>query len=270
MMNGQITQVEFRGDILWGFEEGKSVFIALKPIVEAIGIDWSSQLKRIKRDPILSEGMVIMTTPFGRGGTQDAACLRLDLVNGWLFTIDSSRIKDEMVRARVLDYQRECYGVLSQHFMGLQQTDAYADYDYIDLGATSEIGSKSRLVEIAAKISGPRAACELWCKLDLPMVPSFAPRPTNKARGVVAEVEDHLRTFIGEGCRLDPDHTMTARDMFLAYKDWATAQQHPAITETAFGRTMLHLSEDYNFLKVKGRVVVYRGLRVKEVGDGLS
>ena len=79
---GNIVTVEFHGDQLLGFEDGRGVFVALKPIVEGMGIDWSSQHKRLQRDPILSEGMVIMTIPFGRGGAQEAVCLPLDLVHG--------------------------------------------------------------------------------------------------------------------------------------------------------------------------------------------
>ncbi|WP_108817618.1 BRO-N domain-containing protein [Pseudovibrio sp. Alg231-02] len=138
--------------------------------------------------------------------------------------------------------------------------------DRADLGSLTEVANKSRLVEIAAKISGPRAACELWEKLDLPMVSSFTPRKTEIPTGIVASSAEQLRTFIEEGCQLDPDYTKTARAMFLAYKDWAHTEGHPIITETAFGRAMLHLSQDYNFLKNKARIVTYRGLRVKEVG----
>jgi hypothetical protein len=75
---GQIITVNFRGDELYGFERDDGVFVALRPIVEAMGLDWSGQLQRLKRDPILSEGVVIMPTPFGRGGAQDAACLKLE------------------------------------------------------------------------------------------------------------------------------------------------------------------------------------------------
>lgn len=99
---GQIVTVNFRGDQLYGFENDDGVFVALKPIVESIGIDWSGQLQRLKRDPILSEGMCMIPTPFGRGGAQDQVCLKMDLVNGWLFTIDSSRIKDDAVREKVI------------------------------------------------------------------------------------------------------------------------------------------------------------------------
>jgi hypothetical protein len=91
---GNIITVNFRGDHLYGFENDDGTFVALKPIVESMGLDWSAQLKRVKRDPILSEGMAIMATPFGRGGDQEVACLKLDLVNGWLFTIDDERRKE--------------------------------------------------------------------------------------------------------------------------------------------------------------------------------
>ncbi|KZL06000.1 phage antirepressor N-terminal domain-containing protein [Pseudovibrio sp. Ad26] len=266
-MTGMITQVDFHGDTLWGFEQVDGVYIALKPIAESMGIQWNAQRERINRDPILSEGTRIIRVPFGRGGSQDTTCLRLDLMNGWLFTIDSTRIKDESVRIRVLEYQRECYGVLSQHFLGLQQDPIFSDEILDeDCGAQSELGNKSRLVEIANRISGPRAACELWRKLDLPMVPSLAPRGGLASRSVVSGAEEQLRLFIEEGCRLDPEHTMTARAMFLAYKGWARSERNPIITETAFGRAMLQLTQDYNFVKNKGRVVTYRGLRVKEVG----
>lgn len=153
----------------------------------------------------------------------------------------------------------------------IRKTGAYTPkserlVDRADLGSLTEVANKSRLVEIAAKISGPRAACELWEKLELPMVSSFTPRKVDIPIGVVASSENQLRIFIEEGCQLEAGYTITARAMFLAYKDWAHTEGHSIITETAFGRAMLHLSQDYNFQKIKARVVTYLGLRVKEVG----
>jgi hypothetical protein len=75
----KIMTVPFYGTEMIGFQLGSIVVVALKPIVEGMGLDWSGQLKRIKRDPILLEGMVVMSIPFGRGGPQEQVCLRLDL-----------------------------------------------------------------------------------------------------------------------------------------------------------------------------------------------
>jgi hypothetical protein len=170
---GKIVTVNFRGDQLFGFEADDGIYVALKPIVEAMGIDWSSQLKRVKRDPILSEGMVIMTTPFGRGGDQEAVCLKLELINGWLFTIESNRIKDETVRERVLMYQRECYSVLARHFVGGVETVK----PELANDASEAEGTRVRMVTETRQTFGTKAAGQLWFKLGLPVVPAMLENP---------------------------------------------------------------------------------------------
>ena len=64
------------GDRIRRFENDDGVFVALKPIVESIGMNWSGQNRRVKRDPILKEGIAMMATPFGRGGGQDCLCTK--------------------------------------------------------------------------------------------------------------------------------------------------------------------------------------------------
>lgn len=169
---GQIITVNFRGDQLYGFENDDGIFVVLKPIVESMGMDWSGQLQRVKRDPILSEGMVVMPTPFGRGGNQEAVCLKIDLVNGWLFTIDTSRIKDEAVRDKVILYQRECYGVLFKHFYRGAKADDHLVVEDHEETATAE-SAKIRLVTEARQTFGSKASGELWFKLGLPTVPAM-------------------------------------------------------------------------------------------------
>ncbi|MCP8895360.1 phage antirepressor N-terminal domain-containing protein [Shinella daejeonensis] len=174
---GTIVSVNFRGDDLYGFENDDGVFVALKPIVESMGMDWSAQLQRVKRDPILSEGMVIMTTPFGRGGAQDAVCLKLELVNGWLFTIDTSRIKDDAVREKVIVYQRECYGVLAKHFLGKAAgVSAEKSGDIVDDPHENE-SVKLRMVNESRQVFGTQAAAQLWFRLGLPVVPAMQHDP---------------------------------------------------------------------------------------------
>lgn len=164
---GNIVTVTFRGTELYAFAHDDAHFVALKPIVEAIGLDWNGQYQRVKRDPILAEGMCVMHTPFGRGG-QDAVCLRLDLVNGWLFTIDSSRIRDDAVRERVLTYQRDCYRVLAEHFLsdapGLER----------DPRSEESISIRRALVAEARQTFDAQSARALWFKLNLPVVPEMS------------------------------------------------------------------------------------------------
>ncbi|GGF56597.1 hypothetical protein GCM10007301_15340 [Azorhizobium oxalatiphilum] len=190
-----LTHVEFHGDTLFAVEKDGEMFIAIKPICERLGIDWSKQLQRIKRDALLSEGMAIMAIP-SPGGSQETTCLRLDLVHGWLFTIDESRVKDEETRQRVLVYKRECYAVLFQHFHGENRRASSAGADDAselasdDIGPLSDLSARCRMVEITERLSGKPAARALWRHLGLPWVNEMGPRGA-----AVADEDDAVARF---------------------------------------------------------------------------
>lgn len=94
--------------------EGKP-YVAMKSIVENIGLAWNAQIERILRHEALSKGVVMMTTP-SKGGAQETMTLPLGYLNGWLFGIETSRVKKEIQPILKL-YQLECYDVLYNHFL---------------------------------------------------------------------------------------------------------------------------------------------------------
>jgi hypothetical protein len=163
-MNRAMT-VEFHGTEIVCVQLEGTVFVVLKPVVEAIGLAWNGQLERIKRDAVLREGMRMVRIPFLRGGNQDAVALRLDRLHGWLFTVDSGRVR-EALRERVQLFQRECYDVLYAHFSGEREKL---------MRETNECESLSlRMVTETRHIWGERAAAELWEKRKLPTVAAMA------------------------------------------------------------------------------------------------
>ncbi len=98
--------------------EEQKAYVPVRPICEFLGVTWSPQLRRINRDPILSEvasSVTVTVTEAGQHGQM--LCLPIDYLNGWLFGINANRVK-EGVRERLLRYQRECYQVLAQAFTG--------------------------------------------------------------------------------------------------------------------------------------------------------
>ncbi|KEC75481.1 phage antirepressor protein [Rhizobium leguminosarum bv. phaseoli CCGM1] len=174
---GNIVTVNFRGDQLYGFENDDGTFVALKPIVESMGMSWEGQRQRVNRDPILSEGTCVMQVPFGRGGDQECTCLKLELVNGWLFTIDTARIKDEAVREKVILYQRECYSVLAKHFASKHAgISAPKTGETVDDPQENE-NVKLRMVNESRQVFGNQAAAQLWFRLGLPVVPAMLHDP---------------------------------------------------------------------------------------------
>jgi len=114
MTMNNLIPIAFNGDTIFAVQRPEGVFIVAKPIAERFGLAWQRQLERLKEDPVLSEGITMVVIP-SPGGPQETTCLRLDLLNGWLFKIDSRRVKEE-AREALIAYQRECYAVLFRHF----------------------------------------------------------------------------------------------------------------------------------------------------------
>lgn len=109
-----MQMINFHGNEITVIEKDGIQYVAMKPIVEAMGLDWSGQLKLIKGDAVLSKGMVVTSIP-SEGGEQDAVCLPLNKLNGWLFKIPASRYSGER-KAAIIRYQEECYDVLFDYF----------------------------------------------------------------------------------------------------------------------------------------------------------
>ena len=127
MSQHQTITVEFNGQQIFAvLVEGKP-YVAVKQISDNIGLQWTGQLERIKRHSVMNEGIRVIRTP-SNGGDQDATCLPLSMLNGWLFGIKAGSVKDE-IRDKVIQYQRECFDVLYQHFM---PTVAAIDYTRIN------------------------------------------------------------------------------------------------------------------------------------------
>lgn len=193
-----LTTIEFRGDTLFAVERDDGVFVAVKPISDQLGLDWSGQHQRIKRTPALLEGMGVIPIP-SVGGAQETVCLRLNLINGWLFTIDSARVKPEL-RERVLAYQRECYDVLADHFLGPRAAaQPIRRPDPIEDSNLRVEEHKLSLVREMRQIGGPAKAHALWRKLGLIDVePAQQPLDTAGPRAIdpdtlISDVREFLR-----------------------------------------------------------------------------
>ena len=114
--------VDFYGDtitaVLVQIEDKDQVYVPVRPISDYLGVSWAGQRERINRDLVLSEmvkGVRVTRTP-DKGGTQVMVCLPLRFINGWLFGINASRVKEQM-REKVIQYQRECYDILANAFL---------------------------------------------------------------------------------------------------------------------------------------------------------
>lgn len=110
-----IQSIQFHNQEIQVLQHEGKPYVAMKSIVENIGLDWASQYRRIKNHAVLAQGVVMMTIP-SKGGDQQFLSLPLGMLNGWLFGIEINRVKPE-IRETLYLYQLECYDVLYNHFL---------------------------------------------------------------------------------------------------------------------------------------------------------
>ncbi|GLV61198.1 hypothetical protein KDH_80140 [Dictyobacter sp. S3.2.2.5] len=114
--------------------DSTQMFVPLRPICEHLGLTWSGQYERLKRDPVLAEEVRFVRFTRPRGGNPVLICLPIDFFHGWLFGISSSRVNPQWA-PKILRYKRECFRLLWNTFQstlvsGHPLVPAYTDSEF--------------------------------------------------------------------------------------------------------------------------------------------
>jgi hypothetical protein len=104
-------------DIQLVYNENDEMFVSVRHVCNAIGIDYSAQYRKVSENEVYSGCVVVTTTHDSSGRNQEMQCLALSMVAHWLSSIPASRVS-EAIRPRLVVYQRECAKILYNHFMG--------------------------------------------------------------------------------------------------------------------------------------------------------
>lgn len=96
------------------------LLVPIRPICEALGVDFAGQSVKLKEHPILSSTVDLRSMVAADGKNREMLCLPIRYVFGWLFTINPANVNEE-VREALISYQHECYDALYNHFFGSQK-----------------------------------------------------------------------------------------------------------------------------------------------------
>lgn len=111
----EVVKVPFYGNEIVVVNKKNQKYVAMKPLVEGIGLDWKKQQELIKRDPVLSSVATITGVTGNDGKTYQMVCLPVHYINGWLFKVPASRYRGNK-REAIIRYQLECYQALHDYF----------------------------------------------------------------------------------------------------------------------------------------------------------
>lgn len=111
-----IVAVPFHGTTIDAVPDARGdVFVSIRRVCDALGVDYSGQLAKLKTKPWATVGFISMVA--GDGRDREQAFIDLDGLPMWLATIEPARVA-ERVRPMLVLYQREAARVLRDHFFG--------------------------------------------------------------------------------------------------------------------------------------------------------
>ncbi|MDN0103057.1 phage antirepressor N-terminal domain-containing protein [Yersinia bercovieri] len=107
------TAVQFHGQPIITAMVAGVAYVAMKPIVENLGLSWTSQHRKLMNsgDKYRYAHMSIPS----KGGVQEMLCLPLRKLNGWLFSINPEKVRSD-IRDKLIQYQEECFTVLHEYW----------------------------------------------------------------------------------------------------------------------------------------------------------
>ncbi|MEZ7027267.1 antirepressor protein Ant [Klebsiella pneumoniae] len=107
------SYVPFNGQQIITAMAAGIAYVAMKPIVENLGMSWSTQMRKLLSQ---SEkyGYAHMNIPT-KSGIQKMLCLPLKKLNGWLFSINPEKVRAD-IRDKLIQYQEECFTVLHDYW----------------------------------------------------------------------------------------------------------------------------------------------------------
>jgi len=103
--------LEFNGKAILFLQVDGTYFVAIKPICEALGINYNRQYQNLKKDQILSQLFAVQQMVGADNKMRDMICFPEKFIYGWLFSIQSSS-------SELLEYKLKCYEVLYDYFHG--------------------------------------------------------------------------------------------------------------------------------------------------------
>lgn len=107
------TAVQFHGQPIITAMVAGVAYVAMKPIVDNLGMSWTSQHRKLVNSGE-KYGYAHMSIP-SKGGIQEMLCLPLKKLNGWLFSINPEKVRAD-IRDKLIQYQEECFTALHDYW----------------------------------------------------------------------------------------------------------------------------------------------------------
>ncbi|MDZ9851601.1 phage antirepressor N-terminal domain-containing protein [Escherichia coli] len=108
------SYVPFNGQQILTAVDAGVTYVAMRQIVENIGIDWTGQSVKLRKmkDKFNCRDISMVAAD---GRLRKLLCIPLKKLNGWLFSINPEKVRAD-IRDKLIQYQEECFTVLHDYW----------------------------------------------------------------------------------------------------------------------------------------------------------
>ncbi|EIH4388939.1 phage antirepressor Ant [Escherichia coli] len=108
------SYVPFNGQQIITAMAAGVAYVAMKPIVENLGMSWGTQQQKLMKQ-LDKFNCIHMNMVAADGKLRKLLCLPLKKLNGWLFSINPEKVRSD-IRDKLIQYQEECFTVLHDYW----------------------------------------------------------------------------------------------------------------------------------------------------------
>ena len=114
MTTNQLLRIPFEGAelVARAGEDHATALVALKPMVEAMGLDWAGQFTKIKAHPVLKSTVEIISMVAEDGRAREMSALPLSRIGFWLATVNANKVSPTL-RDRIIAFQDKAADAIS-------------------------------------------------------------------------------------------------------------------------------------------------------------
>lgn len=216
--NGRIVTFEFFGVTMMAIpgDSPAATLIAMRPMVEGMGIRWQSQHRKAMENPILKTCVINLTTQVpGDSQSREWTFLPLTRVGYWLATIHSNKVPDPETREKIVRYQNECADAIFAHFFNKAASSAIPS-DLAELIRRDEgisRGIMKKLTQVEHKVEAVAVRVDTLAA-QAPKVEIISPQDIRtmnagtRRQNVICRTADYLLRTAGQ--RAARDYMVTA------------------------------------------------------------
>lgn len=126
--------------------DDREQLIPIKPVCDILGVNYTSQVDKLKEHPIFRSTIPQRGTVAADGKEREMLCIPLRFFSGWLFSINPNNVKEE-IKEKLIQFQLKCNDILFDYFFNRAD---FALKKEVAIAKTKEVfDEKTELVRLA-------------------------------------------------------------------------------------------------------------------------